>query len=162
MADQVNINWIYPQNFNGTFPEGTASGHRRYIVQCTCYSDGTGEEDAVKVRRSDLLATNGKTPSKLVIEKIEYDVSGMTVLIDWSSTTDDRIAVLNASSGVLDWTSTGGRHINDTNDVDDAEWGNIIFNTTQDYFGISDIDLPLFSPDPGTSYNITIHVKAKE
>jgi len=162
MADQVNINWIYPQNFEGTFPIGTPCGHRRYVVQCTCYSDGTGEEDVTKVRRSDLLSTAGKPPSSLVIEKIEYDVGGMTVLIDWSSTTADRIAVLNNSAGCLDWSSTGGRYINDTNDDNDPEWGSIIFNTTIDAFGASDIDLPLDPPDPGTSYNITIHLKAKE
>jgi hypothetical protein len=95
------------------------------------------------VRRSDLLSTAGKPPSSLVIEKIEYDVAGMTVLIDWSSTTADRIAVLNNSAGCLDWSSTGGRYINDTNDDNDPEWGSIIFNTTIDAFGASDIDLPL-------------------
>lgn len=162
MADQVSINWIYPPNFSGTFPVDTPCGHKRYVVQCVGYCDGTGEEDVTKVRRSDLLSTVGKPPVSLVIEKIEYDVSGMTVLIDWSAATDDRIAILNSSSGCLDWSTTGGRYINDTNTVDDPEWGSIIFNTTTDAFGASDIDLPYDPPDPGTSYNITIHLRTKE
>jgi hypothetical protein len=162
MADQVGINWIYPPNFDGTFPPDTPGGHRRYVVQLTGFSDGTGEEDVTKVRRSDLQATNGKAPISLVIEKIDYDVAGMTALLDWSANTDDRIAVLNDSSGSMDWTATGGRHINDTNPTNDPEWGSIIINTTTDAFGTSDIDLPLDAPDPGSSYNITLYLRAKE
>ena len=162
MADQVNTNWIYPPNFPGTFPENTKSGLRRYVVNFTCFSDGTGEEDVTKIRRSDLLTSSGQVPASLVIEKIDYDVSGMNVIIDWSANTDDRIAYLNSNGGTLDFSKTGGRYINDTNPTDDPEWGSIIFNTTADYFGTSDIDEPLESPDAGSTYNITITVRAKE
>jgi hypothetical protein len=161
MADQVNTKWIYPPNFDGTFPVDTPCGHKRYTVNFGCFSDGTGEEDVTKIRRSDLLSIEGTVPKSLVIEKIEYDVSGMTVLIDWSSNTDDRIAVLNASTGIMDFAALGGLHINDTNPGDDPEWGSIIFNTTTDTFGSSDIDEPLDAPDPGSSYNITFTVRAK-
>uniref|UniRef100_A0A6M3IPG0 Putative structural protein n=1 Tax=viral metagenome TaxID=1070528 RepID=A0A6M3IPG0_9ZZZZ len=162
MADQVGINFIYPPNFEGTFPPDSISGHRRYIVQLTCFSDGTGEEDVIKIRRTDLLGPYGVVPSSLVIEKIEYDVAGMTALIDWSANTDDRIAVFNNTNGCLDWTKSGGRYINDTNPTNDPEWGNIIINTTTDAFGTSDIDLPLTAPDPGSSYNMTFHLRTKE
>ena len=161
MADQVNTKWIYPPNFGGTFPIDTPCGHRRYTVNLGCFSDGTGEEDVTKIRRSDLLTVDGQVPKSLVIDKIEYDVSGMTVLIDWSGNTDDRIAVLNNSSGVMDFSEHGGLHINDTNPTDDPEWGSIIFNTTTDAFGSSDIDEPLDAPDPGSSYNITITARSK-
>lgn len=162
MADQVNTRWIYPPLFEGTFSANTPCGHRRYIVNFNCFSDGTGEEDVTKLRRSDLLDINGNVPKQLVIEKIDYDVSGMTVLIDWSANTDDRIAILNASNGTLDYRDVGGMYIKDTNAADDPEWGSIIFNTTTDAFGTSDIDLPLDAPDPGSSYNITLHVRTKD
>jgi len=161
MADDVAINWLYPPNFPGTFPEGTSIGCRHYKLQLTSFSDGTGEEDVIKVRRTDLLTIDGQIPKTLVIEKIEYDVSGMCAILDWSSMTDDKIAILNSSSGVFDYTSTGGLHINDTNPTDDPEWGNIIINTSagsSDFQDLEDVDPPAF----GDSYNITLTIRTKD
>lgn len=161
MADEVGIKWLYPPNFEGTFPEGTPNGHRRYTVQLTGFSDGTGEEDVVKVRRTDLLTPSGIVPVNLVIEKIDYDVSGMCAILEWSSNTADKIAILNASSGSFDYRDQGGLHINDTNPTDDPEWGNIIINTSagsSDFTSVEDLDPPTF----GDSYQIILTIRVKE
>lgn len=161
MADDVAIKWLYPPNFEGTFPADIKNGPRRYTVQLTGFSDGTGEEDAVKIRRSDLLTSSGKVPASLVVEKIDYDVSGMCAILEWSSTTDEKIAIMNASAGIFDYTETGGLYINDTNPGDDPEWGNIIMNTSagaSDFTSIEDLDPPTF----GDSYQIVITVRAKD
>ncbi len=164
MADEVGIKWIYPPNFEGTFPPGTPSGNRRYSVLLTCLSDGTGEEEAVKMRRTDLLTSYGKIPSRLVVEKIDYDVSGMAVYLGFSGNTDERIAVMNNSSGSYDFTKTGGLADNDPatdNPNDDPEWGNILLSSTS---GASDFSDPeeLQQPSFGDTYNITLTVRVKE
>ena len=81
MADLTKIKWIYPPNFEGTYEAGTKNGHRRHVILCTNYSDGTGEDDEIKLKRTDMLTSEGQTPSKLVIEKIDYHIYGMTVTI---------------------------------------------------------------------------------
>jgi len=161
MADKVGIKWLYPPNFEGTFPPGTPTGNRRYSVLLTGFSDGTGEENVTKVRRSDLLTSYGKVPSSLVIEKITYEIAGMCATLSWSSTTDDQILLMNAGSQEFDFTKTGGLYINDTNPTDDPEWGSIVLDTTS---GASDFSDPeeITQPSYGDSYNIQITFRAKE
>lgn len=164
MADQVQIKWLYPPNFEGTFAAGTKNGPRRYIVQLICFSDGTGEEDEIKVRRTDLITSAGNVPSQLVVEKIEYDVSGMNVMLEWSNTnTDEKIAIMNDShpAGVFDFTKFGGLIVNDENVGDDPNWGDIILNSTS---GASDFSDPeeFQQPSFGDSYNIILTVRAKD
>ena len=52
-------------------------------------SDGTGEDDAIKAKRTDLICTDGTIPSFLVMEKIEYDVSGMRVVVSYNNVNDE-------------------------------------------------------------------------
>jgi hypothetical protein len=143
MADITTIKWLYPPNFEGTYEAG-AKGHRRHVVECTCYSDGSGEDESIKVKRTDLLTPDGEIPTKLIIEKIDYDIKGMTVTISYDNLNDDVVAVLADSSGCKDYTKTGGfAPIYETNDL--YESGNIIFTTS----GMS----------MGDSYNITLTVR---
>ena len=148
MADETRIKWLYPPNFEGTFDAGTKNGHRRYTVLCTNYSDGTGEDHAIKVKRTDLLTVDGKVPSKLVVEKINYQISGMTVRISFNNINDEEIALLYESVGTVDFTPQGGFCPED--DVltgEDDYAGDIIFTTANETLG--------------DSYDITMTVRPK-
>ncbi|MFH0753106.1 MAG: hypothetical protein V2A70_00900 [Candidatus Omnitrophota bacterium] len=147
MADMTNIKFLYPPNFEGTYPEGTPNGHRKYIVQCTNISDGSGEHDAIKLKRTDLLTADGNIASKLVIEKVEYDVSGMMVEISYDNMNDEVAAMLQNSSGCLDFTKHGG-FVPQTDDSDIPGGGNIIFNTG--------------GGSLGDTYNIILTVRVKD
>lgn len=84
------------------------SGRKRYKVRLTNISDGTGESAVVKVDKSTLTGLDGTEPSKLVVEKIEYDVQGFTsIRLYWDHTTDDEIAVLGPGTGYMDFTDNG-------------------------------------------------------
>jgi hypothetical protein len=146
MADVTNIKWVYPPNFEGTFEEGTKNGYRRYIVKCTNYSDGTGEDEVIKVKRTDLLTSSGQVPGRLVIEKIDYDISGMTVKIGYDNVNEDIAALLYSSAGTLDFTQFGG--FVPMEDDTDTGGGNIIFTTDN----ATSLD----------SYDITLTVRAKD
>jgi hypothetical protein len=148
MADTTTIKWLYPPNFLGTYAaHGMNYGHRRHTIQCTCVSDGTGETDAIKLKRTDLLTPSGNIPSTLVPERIEYNITGMRVTIDWNSMTDEHIAVLEDSEGVLDFTGSGGMHPIDDGEGD-AYSGDIVFTTAK--------------ATDGDSYNITMTIRAKD
>ena len=145
MADETKIKWLYPPDFKGTYDAGTKNGARRYIVLCTNISDGTGEDDEVKIRRTDLLTSDGQVPSKLVVERIDYNINGMRVSISFNNENDELIAYLDDSEGVVDFTYMGGFTPEDdtTNDG-----GDIVFTTSDE--------------DSGDSYNIILTVRAKK
>ena len=145
MADLTNIKWLYPPNFEGTYEAGTKNGHRRHIVLCTCVSDGTGETDAIKLKRTDMLTSDGQIPSKLVIERIDYQINGMNVNISYNNVDDVFVATLYSGDGYLDFTNVGGFTPQD--DVDN-EGGDIVFTTEN----CSD----------GDSYKITLTVRLKQ
>lgn len=145
MADNTQIKWLYPPNFVGTYDSHIINGVKRYVVNCTNYSDGTGEDEAIKMKRTDLLTPSGNTPSKLVIEKIDYQISGMTVLISYNNENDEEVARLYTGEDCIDFRSTGGFC---PEDDDTNEGGDIIFTTLNN--------------TSGDSYNITLTVRPKE
>ncbi len=118
---------------------------RKLVVELTNLSDGTGESNVVKVDKSTFTGLNGLEPSKLVVEKIVYDVSSMRVLLTWDQTSDETIAVLQGD-GVLDWYKNG-KHS-----------GNIGANTG----GAGDILLTTANHAVGDGYNITLHLRKKD
>ena len=144
MADETTVKWLYPPNFEGTYAEGTKDGNRRHIVQCTNISDGTGEDDAIKLKRTDMRTSSGNIPSKLVIEKIQYEISGMTVKVSYNNVNDEQVAVLTGSD-VLDFTPMGGFVPED--DVDN-EGGDIVITTE--------------NANLGDNYNIILTVRLKD
>jgi hypothetical protein len=76
------------------------NGKRRYRVRLLNASDGTGESSVVKVTKSALTNLNGVAPTKLSIEKIEYNIQGFSsVRLYWNHTTPDEIAFLPAGAG---------------------------------------------------------------
>jgi len=130
MADDLTVKYLYPPNFLGTYGEREGDEHikgpRRYIVQCTCISDGTGEVDSVKVRRTDLRNTNGQTPDMLKIDKIQYQIDGMELTIGYNNENDEKVAVIGTSArGELVFP---GGFIPES-DRDDPLGGDIVFTT---------------------------------
>lgn len=93
MADTVSLTTLY-------------NGPKRLVVQAELYSDGTGSTDAVIVDRSAFTGPDGTEPGRLVIEKIDYTVDGMQVLLEFEHTTDDEICLL-AGQGQFDWCQDG-------------------------------------------------------
>lgn len=119
------------------------SGSKRRVVRFFNTSDGTGESAVVKVDKSALTGPDGTEPTKLVVERIEYDISGMTVRLHWDHTTDDEIAVISGA-GYLDWREAGGL-------VDPAtagDTGDILFTTNGHTLG--------------DTYNITLWLRLKD
>ena len=147
MADITSIKWIYPSTFTGAFPEGIKCGFRRMVVNLTSQSDGTGEEDAIKVRKADLLDSNGHVPERLVVEKVEYDISGMSVTLEWDNQSDEVICDLSTGNGCLDWTSFGGKIPDWDDDEALGSTGDILLNTDGAVDG---------------TYNITLTIRLKD
>jgi hypothetical protein len=145
MADLTKIKWLYPPNFVGTYPTGTKNGHRRHVVLCTNFSDGTGEDDEIKLKRTDMLTSEGQIPSKLVVEKIDYHIFNMTVRISYNNENEEMVAILHTGDGVVDFRSQGGFTPEDdaTNDG-----GDIVFTTS-----------PVSAND---TYNIILTVRLKQ
>ena len=147
MADNTQIKWLYPPNFSGTYDSHIKNGVKRHIVLCTNKSDGTGEEDAIKLKRTDLLTSSGYIPRKLVVEKIDYDISGMEVLISYNNENDEEVARLSDSSGTIDFRPSGGFIPADEEDGVTPEGGDIVFTS---------------SGQTNDSYNIKLTVRLKE
>lgn len=139
MSDTVSINWLFPPNWSGSYAKGI--GFRKMAIRLTNVSDGTGESNVVKVNKSELRTSRGIVPKKLVIEKIDYSCSGMSVKLSFDRDPDEVIAVL-ASDGCKDWTKQGG--FPDPGDV-----------------GSGDILLTTVGHTSGDTYDVTIHFRLK-
>jgi len=143
MADEIKIKWVYPPNFTGTYDTTDRNGHKRHIIHCTNYSDGTGEDDSIKVKRTDLLTPTGNIPATLVIEKIKYNVGDMTVRISYNNENDEEAAILSPNSeGLIEFRAEGGYHPEPDGG---AGGGDIVFTTE--------------GASSGDSYNIILTVR---
>lgn len=114
----------------------------KLVQRFTNLSDGTGESGVTKVDISTFTTPKGSAATYSVVDRIEYNVNGMTVALYWDHTTDDEIAVLGGS-GVIDASVDGGR-------VDPRSSG-----------GTGDILLTTTGHTSGDSYDITIYMKLK-
>jgi len=148
MADLTKIKWIYPPNFEGTYETGTKNGHRRHVILCTNYSDGTGEDNEVKLKRTDMLTSEGQVPSYLVIEKIDYHIAGLTVTISYNNANEEVAAILYSGDGVIDFRPQGGFRPEDEVEGENPEGGDIIFTTA--------------NQTNNDSYNIILTVRLKQ
>jgi len=93
------------------------AGENRHIVQIFNVSDGTGEAAVIKVDKSVLIGPVGLEPSQLAIERMAWNISGMSVKIEWEHTTNDIAAILSGQgdedyqrnkTALYDPKSTGG------------------------------------------------------
>ena len=146
MADNTQIKWLYPPNFPGTYDSHIKNGVKRHIVLCTNKSDGTGEDNAIKLKRTDMLTPSGNIPSRLIVEKIKYDISGMEVLISYNNENDEEITRLYHSADEIEF--PGGFKPMDEVEGTAPEGGDIVFTTD----GTSD----------GDTYNIILTVRLKD
>ena len=112
MADAVKVEFLYPPDMlEGDWDE--KQGNKRVIFRMSCLSDGTGETDITKITMSDLKTHAGNIPDRTAVEWIEYEVVGITVLLEWDRAPNAEIIRLNGNatslSGKVDWTQFGGK-----------------------------------------------------
>jgi len=120
-------------------------GTKRHVVHLSNISDGTGESAVVKVDVSTLTGPDGSAPTSVVVEKLEYETSGMDVRLYWDATTNDLIVALGTDrEGTKDWSKAGGR-------VDPKSTG-----TT------GDIVLTTVGHTSGDYYDITLWCRLKD
>lgn len=81
-----------------------SKGPRIAVVALNCISDATGETGVIKIALSSLLLANGKAPTKLALQDIQWSVQGFTsIRLLWDHTTDDVGAILAAGNGYRDY-----------------------------------------------------------
>jgi len=120
------------------------NGTRKYVIRLTNASDSTGETGVTKVDISGLTGPNGSSPTRTVIEEIEYDVQGFSsVRLYWDHTTDDEIAMLSGT-GYKDYRPYGGL-------VDPGSSG-----------GTGDILLTTIGATTTSTYSILISMRLKQ
>ena len=78
-------------------------GERNVVIKFTNLSDGTGESDVNKV---DVSALSG-APAGVRIDKIQYDIAGLTVQLEWDASTDEIIGLFTGQN-MMDFTKFGG------------------------------------------------------
>lgn len=93
-------------------------GSRRLMVQHRNPDTTVGEVNATLVDKSRLIGPNGKEPSRLVIERIQWVIfGGGTLTLSFDHTSDDIVAVLSEpgngdriypNGGLVDPASAGG------------------------------------------------------
>lgn len=138
MALVTNIQWIWPPNYDGNPPE--TGGLKKVILHLTgrCETSGDEEIDVVKLDISELRKVDGTVPTRTVIEKIEWDISGLNnVLLEWDRAPDATIAVLSGR----------GKIEHDITDQGDDLTGDILLTTDT----VAD----------GSSYDIVMAVRLK-
>lgn len=80
---------------------------RRAVVRAEITSDGTGTTDGILVDRSALaVGPDGTEAGRLVIEKIDYMVDGMQVIVEFDHDTDDLVISL-VGQGTIDFAENG-------------------------------------------------------
>lgn len=143
MADTVSTKWVWPPNWDGGVDGG---GPRRWVVQLKGASDGTGESAVTKIDISSLYKPDGSTPTRTIIDKIEYDVFSWYTKIKlyWDRAPEAVIAYIPTGHGCMDFTKESGL-------ADPGESGD----------GTGDIKLDTSGATDGDHYNITIHFRAK-
>jgi hypothetical protein len=110
----------------------------KYVVmKFTNVSDGTGESAVLKVDVSGL----SPAATGVVIDKVQYDVSGMAVSILWDATTDVTALVLQGGSGEFCFSKFGGLK----NNAGSGVTGDIRFTTA--------------GHTSGDSYSIILHMR---
>lgn len=147
MSDSVKVEYLYPPNMlDGGWDE--KQGNKRVIVQLSGLSDSTGETDVVKIKMSDLKTHNGNVPGRTAVEWIEYDIFGLTCVLEWDRAPHAEIIRLNAhavnTAWRFDWTSFGGK----VDPGGDDRTGDILLTTT--------------NTDSADSYEITICLRLKD
>ncbi len=111
---------------------------RNLVVKCTNLSDGTGENN---VRKVDVSTLNPPNPGlHMKLWRIQYDISGMAVRVQWEGTPNSDILVLGGL----------GSQISDFGD-----WGGIPNNSN----GVGNVSFTTVNATAGDSYSIIMYFK---
>lgn len=119
---------------------------KRLVVSSVFTIDGTEATDLVLVDKSTFTGPNGLEPGRLVIEKIEYNLDGFKVLLEFEHNTDDEIAILSGQ-GFLDFTQEGKYQ----GFIDPASAG-----------GTGDIVATTLATDSGDEGSILLYLRKKD
>ena len=91
------------------------------IMKFVNLSDGTGESAVTKVDVSALSPSAGE----VVIDEIQFSISGMSVRVLWGANTDVECINLNPGQDTLNFEKIGGL----TNNAGEGKTGDIKFTT---------------------------------
>lgn len=107
MADTVTSQTLY-------------NSANRTVRAFTNVSDGTGESAVAKIDISGLTGA----PTKIKINRVQYDCNGMAVKVAFDHDTDDTVLVLSGQ-GCFDFRDCGGLH----DPASTGGTGDILFTT---------------------------------
>ena len=129
MANVTNVVWIYPPKWDGNSPEPGANirGHLRFEIKLTNLSDGTDETNVRKLDISNLRSSSGEICTKVIIDCVKYNVSGLNVLLGWDRAPQAEICRIFGANGAISGRITGPLH--DLGDISDGT-GDILLTTT--------------------------------
>lgn len=102
-------------------------GPRNLVVKLTGVLDTSDVTATALVTLANLSAVDiaGSTPTRLIVDRITYDVDPtLAVYLAWDATTDVTFATLSAT-GEMDFTSFGGLYNTEASGVT----GNIMYST---------------------------------
>lgn len=107
MAITFNQKYLWPPNFiEGTSVMG--DNQRKITVRVTGVASDAIDGTDTAIDKSDLIGPAGAEPSSLVIEELEWSISGFdAVILAWDDGTDEEIARLSGA-GFKDYTAWGG------------------------------------------------------
>ena len=98
------VQFLYPPNFAYSYSD-TRTGNKRMTVNIQGTVSYGYETDVVKVDISELQNTIGGTPTKLIVEKIQYEAHGLTAILKWGNEEFFRASGSTGStSGEIDFT----------------------------------------------------------
>lgn len=143
MADTVDVQWLYPPNWDGNAPD-SPQGWKSVTVRLMGTSDGTGETLVRKIDISELRTITGAVPTRTSVQNIFWDVKGFNnVELFWDRNPKSRIAVLSGQGG--------GNFMPNGGLADPGESGD----------ATGDILLTSNGASIGNAYDITIQLKLK-
>lgn len=119
---------------------------RKIVINSVFTIDGTEAADLALADKSAYTGPDGTEPGRFVIERIVWDLSGMTVLLEFEHDTDDPIGHFSGQ-GEIDYTQ-GGMY---PGFVDPASTG-----------GTGDIVATTLTTDAGDTGRITLFLRMKD
>ena len=140
MALTTTKRWIWPPNWDGNPPEN--GGWKKVTIHLTgrCVTSGAEEVDVVKLDISELRKLDGTVPTRTVVEKLQWDITGISnVLLEWDRNPHSVIAVLSGRG------NTERAIVDDSDGIGDGT-GDILLTTLM---------------DANSSYDITMTVRLK-
>ena len=140
MADTVTTRYIFPPNWDGFYPD-SRKPEKRYIVNFSCISDGTGETDVIKLALGDFLTPSGYAAERFVIENVAVAGYGFAYITLEFDRAPHQLACLISDTANFDFGDNGI--------VDDGidGTGNLILTTS--------------GATAGDSYSITVTFRVK-